>query len=308
MDFLRADVSGPVFLGLYAAFAIVVIVAVRRISGSDPRDEAPDAGFLDADADPFAIAYLRGGRHELLRFTIFELVREHALRVATVGKSKTENGVEATGLAAPAAAPETLASEILAFCAQPRTTPAILGSTLPMLAEEVGEERYAPGLRARRFLQQSEALARSRTALAIGAGLLLALAGARFVEAALLHHRNVAFLIIELVVAETLLFALGRPARLTPRGRAYLAKLKLALAPAAALAPNPLGPAAAGAVALPLLVAATGFEGLAGTPYASMRTIFPRSSDSCGGGCGSSGGDGGGGDGGGGGCGGGCGG
>jgi hypothetical protein len=108
---------------------------------------------------------------------------------------------------------------------------------------------------------------------------------------------------MEFFFGAVLLLAVAKPVRLTTRGRDYLSRLRVALAPS--------GPSLGDTDGIPasVFVAAAGFAGLEGTPYAPLGTLFPRGATSSGdgGSCGSSGGGGDGGGGGGGGCGGGCG-
>jgi len=299
VDLLRLDVSGPVFLALYAAFALIVIVAARNYARAGEPGERAWLEPVDGNRDPFKTAYLRGGGNELLRFAIFELVRRQALRIVATGRGRNPkpNAFEATGFAA-GNGPDTLLDDIAAFCAQPRTTDEIFRSPLPRRAAAVGDERYRQGLTSEKLLASADARRRAVTATALGAVALAGLAGARLVEAALLGHRNIGFLLIETFVALGLLVALSRPPRLTARGRALLGRLRAALQPGPAITP------AEAAEPLPLFVAVSGFDGLAGTTFAPMQSLFPRaSSSSCGGSCGSS--SGGGDSGGGGGCGGG---
>jgi uncharacterized protein (TIGR04222 family) len=74
------DLSGPEFLGVYGIAAVVAVVAglvFRRLARDVPADESEPASL----ADPFALAYLAGGRVRVADAAVFRLVRDGHLRV-----------------------------------------------------------------------------------------------------------------------------------------------------------------------------------------------------------------------------------
>jgi uncharacterized protein (TIGR04222 family) len=309
MDGSMPTLSGPLFLALYAAFAAVVIVVTRSLVRSDPAGPWSSAPQVDVDRDPFEVAYLRGDGPELLRFAVFELLLRQALRLVPKPNAKPSAKAaapklelfEATGFPV-GDGPGTLLAQIVAWCATPRSPDEIFRSILPLAARTIGKASFGDSLVRAGFLRSPEDLRRRWSFVGFGALALAAVAAIRIALSLLAGHHNVGFLAVEFVFGACLLLLIAKPTRLTARGRDYLERLRVALAPS--------GPSLGDTNGIPasIFVAAAGFAGLAGTPYAPLGTLFPRSASASGdgGSCGSSGGDSGGGDGGGG-CGGGCG-
>jgi uncharacterized protein (TIGR04222 family) len=290
MDWLSsnpiANLSGPQFLLVYALFALAVVIVSRmQISAAD-TSAATALPNVTVDRDPGEVAYLRGGGNELLRFTIFDLTRLGFLRVADPPKAgKAPTQIVATGQVEGTPALTLLQQKAIEFYAVPHTTAELFASDLPKVAKAYGDAAYRPRLDADGFYV-APAVRSTATLVRLYGALALALFAAyRFFTAALRHHNNVIFLAIETVVALLVLFTAARPSGLSKRGRAYLERL------ASALKPMPVAPVAAGVGILPILVAATGIEALAGTEYAPMTGLFPHrsknGSDGCSGGCGS---------------------
>lgn len=280
-----ADLSGPLFLLVYALVAAAIVVASRlQIAAADTSLQTQLPG-VTMDRDPYEIAFLRGGANELLRFTIFDLTRLGFLRVCEpVGPRKSPDSMVATG--APGS--ESLSSlqrEVIAYYAAPHTTAELFASKLPASAAAYGAATFAARLAAERMTTGPELAATATLVRLYGALALTAFAAYRFLTATLRHHNNVIFLAILTVVSLVILFVVTRVPRLSRRGDAYLQRL------ATAVAPERVAPVAAGVGVLPILVAATGLGALADTEYAPMTQLFPRrrsrSSGSCSGGCGS---------------------
>lgn len=309
MDGSMPTISGPLFLVLYALFVVVTIVVTRRLVRSEPAGSWTSAPQVDANRDPFEVAYLRGDGPELLRFAVFELLLRQALRLvpkpnakpsANAGAAKLEL-FEATGFP-EGDGPGTLLAQIVAWCATPRSPDQIFRSLLPLAARTIGKATFGASLVREGFVRSPEEMRRRWSFVGFGELALAAVAGVRIALSLLAGHHNVGFLAVEYFFGAVLLLAIAKPVRLTARGRDYLDRLRVAFTPS--------GPSLGDTDGIPasVFVAAAGFAGLQGTPYAPLGTLFPRGATSSGdgGSCGSSGGDSGGGDGGGG-CGGGCG-
>jgi uncharacterized protein (TIGR04222 family) len=265
-----ADLPGPIFLLVYGVFAAAVIIASRlQVSAADTSDAGRQPA-VAVNRDPREVAFLRGGGNELLRFTVFDLTRLGFLRVADApATGKAADRIVATGM--PASDSMTLLERrTIDFYATPHTTAELFKSDLPSVAAAFGDAALRPRLEAEGFyiapgVRSAATLARSYGALA-----LLAFAGYRFFTAVVKEHHNVGFLALETFVALVVLLVLTQTPRLSKRGRAYLERL------ASALKPMPAAPVAAGIGVLPILVAATGMDALAGTEYAPMAGLFPR--------------------------------
>jgi uncharacterized protein (TIGR04222 family) len=282
-----ADLSGPAFLLLYGLFAVAVVVVSRmQIATADTSLSQPLPA-VSVDGDPYEIAYLRGGGNELLRFAIFDLLRQRYLRICDPPKKgKPPAGIERTGLAGAENLSE-LQRAIVAWYAAPHTTPELFASALPAAAASFGAATFQPRLEAEGFYTSPQVRSGATLVRLYGAlGLTLPVAYRLYV-AIVKGHNNVGFLALLTVAALAALLVLTRVPRLSRRGRAFLQRLETALRPA------PLAPAIAGAAVLPIAIAAMGLAALAGTEYAPMNRLFPHqtsagSSGNCSGGCGSS--------------------
>jgi uncharacterized protein (TIGR04222 family) len=306
MDWLPqpfALLSGPAFLLVYAAFATAVIAVSRfQVRAADRSLDLPLPP-VSAERDPSEIAYLRGGGNELLRFAIYDGLRRNLLRVVPPEKRKRAR-IEARPDAPGQVDAPSLIAEIVSFYAQVRSTDELFASPLPKAAEAEGSQRYAQSLAAERLLSEPAVRAAAARVRMYGIAALLIFAGLRLAQAFATHHRNVGFLIIETFAAIVILLMSTKVPRISLRGRALLDRLCAALRPPS-VAPAGAGPVAAGAALLPIFVAATGLGALAGTEYAPVSRLFPRTGSD--GGCGSASSGGSSSCGGGGGCGGGCG-
>jgi uncharacterized protein (TIGR04222 family) len=283
-----ADLSGPAFLVAYALFAAAVIVALRLQVRAADTSETLALPPVATERDPYEVAYLRGGGNELLRFTIFDLVRQGFLRICDPPKAgKAPQQIVQTG----AGGIENLSGfqrEVVTFYAVPHTTAELFKSPLPAQAQAYGDVSYKTALETQRFYSAPEVHGTATLVRLYGALALTAFAAYRLYLAMVKGHNNVIFLVIETAIALLLLLVLTAVPRLSRRGREFLARLATALRPAAA------GPVVAGVGVLPILIAATGMGALAGTEYAQMNVLFPRQSSTSSSGCGSSGGSGGG--------------
>jgi hypothetical protein len=80
MDWLMhhpiADMYGPHFLLFYGGVIVLTLVVCWwRLHQSDPTALLPPLQ-VPSDPDPYEIAYLRGGEHEVTRVVIFNLIQQ----------------------------------------------------------------------------------------------------------------------------------------------------------------------------------------------------------------------------------------
>jgi uncharacterized protein (TIGR04222 family) len=286
-----ADLSGPAFLLVYALLAAAIIVASRLQVRAGDASLAVPLPPVATDRDPSQVAYLRGGPNELLRFTIFDLIRLGFLRLcdAPPGGKAQKQQIVATGI--PGSEQLTgFQREVVTFYATPHTTAELFKSNLGAAAILEGDTTYKPALEAEHFLSSPEVRSNATLVRLYGALVLTGFAAYRLFVAMMKGHNNVIFLTFMVIMALVALLLLTTVPRLSRRGREYLSRLATALQPSSA------GPALAGAAVVPILVAAGGMAALAGTEYAQMNAMFPRRaanssggcSSSCSGGCGSS--------------------
>jgi uncharacterized protein (TIGR04222 family) len=260
-------------------------------------DESAESGRepLPQAFDPEEIAFLRGDANELLRFTVFDLMRSGYLELTpsesksglTIRRANGERAIRRTMTVPERSSLSAVGGLVYDFFVQPRTASELFASGLPkQVAQQCVAQRE--GLVAQRLLNGPPVRRASRLARIIGAIAILGVGGSRVAYAVSVHHRNIGFTILMALVAVSLLLVVTRVPRLSKRGRLYVATLRAALPPSGSLATATVSPAFAA------VVAAGGMAVLAGTPYAALGQSFRRqaasSSGSCSGGCGSSGG------------------
>jgi uncharacterized protein (TIGR04222 family) len=250
-------------------------------------DDSADSGRepLPTAFDPQEIAFLRGDTNELVRFTVFDLMRSGYLEMSRA-EGKRERTIRRTMTVPDRSLLDPVGALVYDYFVEPQTARALFASPVPKVVAEQSGPRREP-LLAKRLLNAPRVRRASQLARVVGAAAILAVGASRIVYALSLNHRNVAFTVVMAVVAIVLLLAVTRVPRLSKRGRMYVASLRAALPPSGSLgAASPsLSPTFA------VVVAASGMAVLAGTPYAALGQSFGRqaasASGSCSGGCGS---------------------
>jgi uncharacterized protein (TIGR04222 family) len=295
MDWLPqpfSQLSGPAFLLVYGAFAAAVIIVSRLQVMAADRSLASPLPPVSPERDPYEIAYLRGGGNELLRFTIFDAMRRDVLELVPPAQGKKTQRIQKKSALTKAETGSEIFDNIVNWCIFPRTNDELFASPFPKAIEAWGAKDFGPSLEADGLLNGAAVRSAATRVRLYGSAALVIFAGLRLLEAFSLHHRNIGFLLLMLFVSLVLLFALTKVPRLSRRGRAYLQRLQAALRPAGAAPGVAGGAGAAGAALLPIFVAATGLQALAGTEFAPIDKLFPARVSSGGdsGGCGSSGG------------------
>jgi len=295
-----SQLSGPAFLVVYAAFAAAVIIVSRLQVTAADRSLATPLPPVSPERDPYEVAYLRGGGNELLRFTIFDGLRRNVLEFVPPAKGKKTQRIQKTRLLEKVDTGSEIFDNVANWCTLPRTNDELFASPFPKAVEVWGSKDFAPSLEADGLLSGPAVRSAATRVRLYGSAALVIFAGLRLLEAFSLHHRNIGFLLLMLFVSLVLLLVVTKVPRLSRRGRAYLKRLQAALRPAGAGAPvagaaapgSAGGAVAAGAALLPIFVAATGLQALAGTEFAPLNKLFPArdSGDGGSGGCGSSGG------------------
>jgi uncharacterized protein (TIGR04222 family) len=296
------DLRGPQFLVFYIALIVVVKLALMVWRG---RVEATGPASPPDLADPYLIAYLRGGQAEAVRVGVVSLIDRGLLRQVSEdlvvvadasGEERVRRPFERALLHAfrlPTQAWKVLARGVSA--------------SLDRVSDGLKEELQRLGL----LSAGSHQLAMLGPTLA-GAALLVAVSGAKIQVALSRGRHNIGFLIV-LTVVGVIVTLCTLTQRRTALGRQALMLAKRRFLGLRARAAE-LEPGGATNEAV-LLAALFGLGALPALSYPYTRHLFPRATEGsasgaggCGGsGCGGSSGGGGDGGGGGGGCGGGCG-
>jgi uncharacterized protein (TIGR04222 family) len=281
---------GPEFLLLYAFTAVLAYALVSWFIAR--REE--DSSWLDEKLrDPYAIAYLRGGIHELLKVVTLTLKLRGELEIGGSRLLATRSPDELQ-TAVP------IERAVLLACARsPKTPAAIAGSVEVRASVRV----YRRDLRERGLLAGWTTFRARLVPILLAMIGLVAFTAAKISVALQTGHRNIGLLLLLTIVAVFALFvkAISRRTQAGKQALAELTGLFMNLNRRA-------GPLPSGAVAEAALLAAIyGNYALAGEDLRTWKNLWSSStSSSCGGAsCGGGGGDGGGGGGGGGSCGGG---
>jgi uncharacterized protein (TIGR04222 family) len=288
------DLPGPEFLGFYAVVVAVVLAVLWVAHSSAASGPAPR---LDV-ADPYLIAYLRGGTFEALRVATVTLIDRGLLRVDEAERTvKRRARVQNLGSPVEQALSEFFSIERPASDIFNRLSNA--------------ELRAACGDYERRLvdlglLPDAERRAARRRHLTVALGVLVALAASKLLVALSRGRTNVLFLLVLAGLACWAAVKVARPFR-TARGSAVLADLRRLFARLKQRGPSLRK--GSGTPDAALLAAVFGLGALPRPAFAYARKLYPRTAsgksegDGWGVGCGSSCGSGCGG----GGCGGGCG-
>ena len=192
------DLRGPQFLVFYLGLAAVVLVAVIL-----QRRRGDPGGFPSRVDDPYLLASLRGGTTEPIRVALLSLLDRRLLKAI-------DGRIEA--LAPPDVARRPLEQAILAVFRTRRTPEDVFGDPLVKAhAAALEEDLVRSGLvddRARRV----------GPAGALGAALLLAVAGTKLLIALSRGRTNVGLLVVAGFGLPILTLAAGARPRLTLKG------------------------------------------------------------------------------------------
>lgn len=289
------DWRGPEFLLFYIVLAIAVMVVVRMLRN---RRESAESGYRGTPIhDPYAIAFLRGGKHELVRVAIVSMVDRGLLWVR-------DEQVVTTDVGRSTSVRRRIEKELLDFCAAPSEAKELFApGTFEVAAGEIEHELEQMGL-----MPDEETKAARQKLFLAAAALLFFVSVLKIVVALARGRTNIGILIVFTLVAIGLTYRTAMVGR-TARGAAFLKELEN-LFRSLKLRAKELRPGGATSE-VAMLAAVWGVPALPAETFGWSDKLFPKATaggggsscgSSCGSGCG--GGCGGGGCGG---CGGGCG-
>jgi uncharacterized protein (TIGR04222 family) len=302
--------DGPTFLLLYTALIVAAVLGTRWFNRWRDVRHDQDLPPVPSPADPFELAWLRGGAHEAIRLAVYDLKQRGLLAAQMVGagaRAVVASG-SPEGRVAPLAPIDRL---VLRACAAPQNAAQLMRGSLPQQVEEACGHWRVRHEEAGLVIDASRKVQGWILVLAVAGGLGL-LSVAR-IQHALAGGHPFGFLVVLTLIGLILVPALGRPpARLTARGRRYLARLRQALAPdpgrmpsvarapeqvpetvaagipGTATATTPAWSAAAAVALLP--IALHGTSAMPGDERQEMERLFPQAQNAAGsGGCGSGG-------------------
>lgn len=238
--------DGPTFLLLYTGLVIVAIFATRWFNrGRDPRASEPLPP-VPSPADPYELAWLRGGAPEAIRLAVYDLKMAGLLTVAhPSGGGPTSSVLVAALDAGRSTAVAPIGRLVLRACMSPQNPKALMRGDVVERVDEAclhWHTKYTDeGL-----LVPTSARVQGWLVVVVVMGMLAGITVVRVVNSLAAGHTNIAFLIVLTLVTMVLLPAFSHPTgRLTLRGRRHLAQLRNALAPDPSMAPRTARTAAA---------------------------------------------------------------
>lgn len=302
MDFLLdnplAAMYGPTFLVLYAVFAIVTLAVTAIAKSNIDKTDRMSTPAIPPQIDPYEVAYLRGGEHEMARAVVFALVQKGFAAISADGKGRILKHSEAPD-------PRNLSEierQALDWLGHEREAKEVFDTSVGLSTrlKRFGQI-HGHSLESRQFIATDLMKMKART-YARTAALLLGALGAYKILAAILNGRsNVLFAILLTIAAVLIALTMRKLPRMTKLGKKYLERLQTAFddlkyksqAPyIAGSTPTPVAAQAGFAGVDPLLlsVGVFGTSILAGTMFSSYNDTFARAQQQAGSssGCGSS--------------------
>lgn len=262
------DWRGPQFLVFFVVLAIAVAIVVRMLRN---RREAELQGYRGSPIhDPYAIAFLRGGKNELVRVAVVALVDRGLLWVR-------DEQVVTTDVGRSTSVRRRIEKDLLQFCITPREAKALFGFAFDDAAAEIERELAQMGL-----LPDEETKAARRKLFWAGAAVLLFFSVVKIAVALSRGRTNIALLIFFTLFALLLVRHVVIPGR-TARGEAFLKELQN-LFFTLKLRATTLRPGGATSE-VAMLAAVWGVGALSAAAFGWKDKFFQKAANSSGGGC-----------------------
>ncbi len=292
-----ADMPGPWFLGVYAGFAVLVLAACYfsiRPRGRTKLLEPPD---VPSKPDPYEIAYLRGGANEVIRVVVYALRQRGFIEVLPEKKFFIFT-TTAAKLGQRRDRPDETLTDVEAlifdFVRQPKKASELFEETKQALNDDIYRlyRPYVARLVADNFFLSAPTKAEKLRIWFLGAVPLVALATYKIALAWSKELSNIGLLItitfvVTIIILPSIVDSFDH--KISARGKAYLARLRLAYGGLGAGARSAVGNDRHLDYAAILMVGVFGLGILKGTPDAAFAQLFANAgfSSSCGGGFGS---------------------
>ncbi|HYI07661.1 MAG TPA: TIGR04222 domain-containing membrane protein [Thermoanaerobaculia bacterium] len=256
------DLYGPQFLFFYIVLTAVVILVARLVRRSGEME--PGSYGASPLTDPYSIAYLRGGKPELVRVAVVSLVDRGLLSVQ-------HDRLQTTAIGRSAGARKEIEKEVLTLCIAAREPKELFESA----AFDWAAAKYETELEKMRLLPDDEAKARRRT-LYMGAVAVLAFFAVTKILVALVRGRTNVILLIILATLALIFSWKAIHARRTARGDAFLSEVRNVFHSLKLRAPQ-IRPGGA-TTELAMLAAVFGVSALPLEHYPWRQRLFPRAS------------------------------
>jgi uncharacterized protein (TIGR04222 family) len=265
------DWRGPQFLLFFVVLAIVVAIVARMLRN---RREMELQGYRGTPIhDPYAIAFLRGGKNELVRVAVVALVDRGLLWVR-------DEQVVTTDVGRNTIVRRRIEKEVLEFCNTPREAKDLFTSGLDTAVAEIELELRQMGL-----LPDEAIKAARRKLFWSSAAVLLFFSVVKIAVALSRGRTNIAFLILFTFFALLLIYGATISGR-TARGEAFLKEVQN-LFRSLKLRAGQLRPGGASSE-VAMLAAVWGVGALSAETFGWSNKLFAKASASGGSSCGSS--------------------
>jgi uncharacterized protein (TIGR04222 family) len=291
MDWLThnpiADILGPPFFLIYGAIALAIIAAARSILRSRDKTGWRAPPPVPSTFDPYELAYLRGGKNEVIRTALYAL---HQLGLIEVIPAKRLTVLRPVASADVHRARElTALEERVLRSIGPRVEASHLFQS-KRLGREVERlcETFRNKLESEELLR-SDNVRRSALLIPFVASAVLVALSMYGILLAVNNGLPFGVLIMFTTISLILVWAVVAPVarvRVSDRGRAYLNRLRLAYAETRPAAPR-IAQSPQPDLASLGLVGIFGLGILSGTPDAAFAGIFDKKASGSVGGCGS---------------------
>ncbi|HEX8636898.1 MAG TPA: TIGR04222 domain-containing membrane protein, partial [Pyrinomonadaceae bacterium] len=300
LDNPLATMYGPYFLIIYGFFIFFVLISLGYAKiRIDRTDELPIPP-VPVEVDPYEIAFLRGGVNETARTAIFSLVRKNYAKIEIEGKNAVIKRINRQADGFGLTPNEQLA---LRWLGSSRETVEVFAANGLNAQLEEHARTFQARLEARQMLFGDEMKNRLAKLKWTAAAAIFFL-GAYKIFAAVAHgNYNFVGIVVLAFIAFIIVFAVGKPPRVTRLGKTFLDRLQLAFenlkyqsqAPYIAGKKAQTSPQATVSGVDPLLLSVGVFGSgiLAGTVFDNYNEAFRRAqqqsaASSCGSSCGSS--------------------
>ena len=274
--------TGPEFLFFYIVLTVITMVVIQRVRWRSELDETP---FSDTPwNDPYRIAFLRGGKNELVRVAIVSLVDRGLLEVLSDKLQTTNVGRETK-------ARKRVEQNLLETCGTARDPKDLFSSS----EFKPAEAEYENELARMRLMPNEEMKKKRRSLFMWAAALMLAVSLTKIGVALMRGRTNIGFLITLTIIVLLVLLPMVAFPRLTARGRILLENVQNLFASLKVRAPQ-IRPGGA-STELVMLAAVFGISAVPRENFPWTHQLFARadtssatssSSSSCGSSCGSS--------------------
>ncbi len=231
-----ANMRGPMFLAFFAGVTFILIITCRSYLRSLDQTRNRPSPHVPPEPSPREITYLRGGKNELLRLLILELVQRGYLQVKEDSINRAHHHPDAGYLG------EVERACFNFFCTETPIRGLFDGPATNLLDPWCAE--LETRAREEELLLDDSIRSRARNVFATSLVLLLGLAGYKAVVALSRGHFNLGFLMMMTIAAGIILRLVcwANAPRLSARGREFIERLQVTLSrfkPSLFRRPNP---------------------------------------------------------------------